>query len=138
MPSAFMDTEFVPLLKNKTGDIADVNNYRAIAISNAESQLLENVILQRIQSSRNDVDCYQFGFKKSHSTGLCAHVVKQTVNYYITGGSHVFLCFVDFTKAFDKVNYWKLFRMLLDDNLDMYCIKMLVFWYSNQLARVRW
>ena len=40
-----MDTEFVPLLKNKTGDIADVNNYRAIAISNAESKLLENVIL---------------------------------------------------------------------------------------------
>ena len=74
-----MDTEFVPLLKNKTDDIADVNNYRAIAISNAESKLLENVILQRIKSSRNDVDCYQFGFKKGHSTGLCAHAVKQTV-----------------------------------------------------------
>ena len=28
--------------------------------------------------------------------------------------------------------------LLLDDNLDVYCIKMLVFWYSNQLARVRW
>ena len=60
-----MDTEFVPLLKNKTDDIADVNNYRAIAISNAESKLLENVILQRIQSSSNDVDCYQLGFKKA-------------------------------------------------------------------------
>jgi len=49
----------------KTGDIADVINYRAIAISNAESKLLENVILQCTQSSRNDVDCYQFGFKKA-------------------------------------------------------------------------
>jgi len=71
LPSASMDTEFVPLLKNKTGDITDVSNYRAIAISNAESKLLENVILQRIQSSRDDVSCYQLGFKKGHSTGLC-------------------------------------------------------------------
>jgi len=100
--------------------------------------LLENVILQRIQSSRDDVSCYQFGFKKGHSTGLCTYMVKQTVEYYTLGGSHVFLCFVDFTKAFDKVNYWKLFRMLLNDSLDLYCIKLLVFWYSNQMACVRW
>jgi len=138
LPSAFIDTEFVPLLKNKTGDIVDASNYRAIAISNAESKLLENVILQRIQSSRDDVSCYQLGFKKGNSTGLCTYMLKQTVEYYTLGGSHVFLCCVDFSKAFDKVNYWKLFRMLLNDSLDFYRIKLLVFWYSNQMACVRW
>jgi len=91
LPSASMDTEFVPLLKNKTGDITDVSNYRAIAISNAESKLLENVILQCIQSSRNDVSCYQLGFKKGHSTGLCTYMLKQTVEYYTLGGVHVFV-----------------------------------------------
>ena len=52
----------------------------------------------------------------------------------------MFLCFLDFSKAFDKVNYWKLFRMLLNDSYDFYCIKLhvLVFWYSNQMACVRW
>jgi len=65
-------------------------------------------------------------------------MLKQTVEYYTLGGVHVFLCFVDFRKAFDKVNYWKLFRMLLNDNLDFYCTKLLVFWYSNQMACVRW
>jgi len=29
----------------------------------------------------------------------------------------VFLCFVDFTKAFDRVNYWKLFKHLLDNGV---------------------
>jgi len=65
-------------------------------------------------------------------------MLKQTVEYYTLGGSRVFLCFVDFSTAFDKVNYWKLFRMLLNDSFDFYCVKLLVFWYSNQMACVPW
>jgi len=49
---------------------------------------------------------YQFGFKTGHLTGLCTNILKHTVNYYSSQRSHVFLCFVDFSKAFDKVNYW--------------------------------
>ena len=30
-------------------------------------------------------------------------------------GCHVFCAFIDFTKAFDRVNYWKLFNKLLGD-----------------------
>ena len=43
---------------------------------------------------------------------------KKTVDYYINRGSHVFACFIDISKAFDSVNYWKLFNFLLDDNVD--------------------
>ena len=35
----------MPLLKNKTENISDVNNYRAIALSNSISKLLEDVLL---------------------------------------------------------------------------------------------
>jgi hypothetical protein len=28
------------------------------------------------------------------------------------------VCFVDFSKAFDKINYWKLLNKLLDDDVD--------------------
>jgi len=31
----------------------------------------------------------------------------------------VFGCFVDFSKAFDRVNYWKLFNKLLDDGVEL-------------------
>ena len=30
----------------------------------------------------------------------------------------MFACFIDFSKAFDRVSYWKLFHKLLDDNVD--------------------
>jgi len=65
-------------------------------------------------------------------------VVKQTLEYYASRGSHVFLCFVDFTKAFDRVNYWKLFKHLLDNGVCVSIVKLLAFWYSNQTASVLW
>ena len=58
-----------------------VDNYRAIAISNAETKILETVILQYVNDSEN-CDRYQFGFKKSHLTGLCTSAVKRTIEYY--------------------------------------------------------
>ena len=51
---------------------------------------------------------------------------------------HVFTCFVDFSKAFGKVNYWKLFCQMIDDASDMCLVRLLTFWYSNQLLCVAW
>ena len=76
--------------------------------------------------------------KSGHSTSLCTGVLKRTVDYYINKGSHVFACFVDFSKAFDNVNYWKLFNKLLDDNISSSIIRVLAYWYSNQEVCVRW
>ena len=52
--------------------------------------------------------------------------------YYLCRGSHVFTCFVDFSKAFDK----KLFRQMIDDGSDMCLVRLLAFWYSNKLLFV--
>jgi len=81
---------------------------------------------------------YQFGFKKGHSTGLCTSILKRTINYYTNHGSHVFLCFIYFTKAFDKVNYWKLLNMLLDDGIPTAVVHLLSFWFSHQQMCVKW
>jgi len=44
--------------------------------------------------------------------------VKSTTEYYVNRGSHVFATFTDVSKAFDRVNYWKLSGQLLDDGVD--------------------
>jgi len=112
--------------KNKSGDLSDLNNYRAIAISTAFSKLFESVIAETLYTE-SAVDKFQFGFKSGHSTSLCTSVFKQTVEYFTARGSHVFSCFSDYRKAFDKVNYWKLFLKLMDDCVDYRVIKLLAF-----------
>jgi hypothetical protein len=68
-----MKSIIIPLVKCKSGDLADVNNYRAIAVSTALSKLLENVLASFVQSA-NDVDAYQFWFTAGHSTIVYAPV----------------------------------------------------------------
>ena len=48
--SEFCRAVIIPLVKNKNGNLTDVNNYRAIAISNAITKLLEEIILKYLDS----------------------------------------------------------------------------------------
>jgi len=137
LPAKFAESTILPLVKVKCRDLSDVENYRAIMISNAITKVLEFVVLDKLTSS-SYVDEYQFGFKAKHSTGLCTNVLKRKIDYYTARGSYVFCSFVDFSKAFDRVNYWKLFNKLLDDNVACDVVKLLLFWYSNQSVSVRW
>ena len=138
LPQSFMDVIITPLIKNKGGNLTDINNYRAIALSNVDTKILERLLLSKTKESVSVGDKYQFGFKAGHSTSVCTGVVKKVINYYIDNGSHVFACFVDLTKAFDRVNYWKLFNQLISDGVNVYIVKLLAYWYVNQKVSVRW
>jgi len=140
VPDAFCQATIIPLVKCKSGDLTDVNNYRAIALSNSITKIMESVLFSYIESY-DSADEYQFGFKKNHSTSLCTNVLKGVVNHYRQNGSHVFACFIDFNKAFDNVDFWLLFCKLLDKDVNNKCYvatRLLAYWYSNQQMFVRW
>ena len=89
----------------------------------------------------HEADDYQFGFKKGFSTGTCTYALKQTVQYYRQRRSHVYCCFIDFSKTFDNVNYWLLFCKLLDYNNSNTCLvsvrlayEMFVRWHNCHSA----
>ena len=111
-------------------------NYRAKGVSNVISKLFEGIIAQYLHVE-SDLDVFQFGFKRGHSTALCAGVFKQAVNHYTSRGSHVFVCFVDFNKAYDTVTRSMSFPKLLDDNVNCMIVRVLDFWYTNQMYFAR-
>jgi len=67
--------------------LCDVDNYRAIVVSNAITKVFEFVLLDRVITAAPG-DEYQFGFKAEHSTGICTSVMKHTIDYYTDRGSH--------------------------------------------------
>jgi endonuclease/exonuclease/phosphatase family metal-dependent hydrolase len=138
LPTKLICTTLVPLLKNKSGDLSDVNNYRAIALSNSISKLFEDVLLDCLQQYDSDNDDCQFGFKREHSTTMGCHVLKRAIDYYRCNGSYVFSCFLNLTKAFDRVNHNLLFNKLIKLNFPVNIIKLLIYWYANQQVNVRW
>jgi len=76
IPSDFCRAVLLPLVKNKNGNLADVKNYRAIAISNAITKLLEDVLMKHLDSV-NEAEDYQFGLKKGFSTDTCTLCLKK-------------------------------------------------------------
>ena len=55
----------------------------------------------------------QFGFKPQSSTAKCTFALMETVRYFQQNKSDVYVLILDATKAFDKVNYVKLFNLLI-------------------------
>ena len=68
----------------------------------------------------------------------CTWAVQETISHYIRGGSDVFCCLLDFSKAFDKVNFNELFRKLRIRNFPPIVLRLLIFIYKNQFCYIRW
>ena len=137
IPIGLMDTLLVPLVKDKNGVLSDKDNYRPLAITCIISKVLEVLILNRFKDYFKTSD-NQFGFKESLSTDMCIFTLKQVCDYYVKNGSPVYICFLDASKAFDKINHWTLFRKLFDRNIPAIIVRILYVWYSSQQFYVKW
>jgi len=64
--------------------------------------------------------------------------MKETLSYYAANKGTVYCTQLDATKAFDRVNYCKLFRCLVNRKLPSVVLRLLVFMYTNHNTRVVW
>ena len=60
------------------------------------------------------------------------------MTYYNDFNSPVAACFLDASKAFDRVNHWRLFQKLLDRDVPLSIVRILLYWYRHQDVCVRW
>ena len=137
MPDAFMKTSLIPILKNKNGDTSAESNYRPIAIVTAMSKVFE-LCLSRIMDVYLLTSDNQFGFKQKHSTDLCIYTVKSIIQYYNYYNSPVYTCFLDASKAFDRINLWTMFKQLILRDVPVLLIRILCFWYRSQQLCILW
>ena len=75
LPADFTRTAMVPIIKNKTGDTSDKNNYRPIALVTVASKLFEICILDVLETyfvTHGD----HLRSKSKHYTDMCFLVLK--------------------------------------------------------------
>ena len=90
------------LSRTWTKDITDIDNYRSIAITLVASKVFEKIIRSKFQDCLYTND-NQFSYKVKHSTETCIFTPKSIIDYYISSSSPVYLCYIDASKAFNRV-----------------------------------
>ena len=133
VPKSFSGTVLAPIIKDKKGDLTDINNYRPIAIASVASKIFEKVILLRIKHYLCTND-NQFSYKPKHATDMCIFTLKSILDSYVTSSSPVYLCYIDSSKAFDRVNFWCLFDKLIKRKVPVILYDSL--WYGTALRNL--
>ena len=136
-PSGLLNVSVYPIPKNNRKSLNDSENYRGIALGSVIGKVLDWVILN---DNRDVLDSsnLQFGFKPGSSTTQCTFVVSECINYYLQHGSNTHVVFLDASKAFDRVEYVKLFSLLIHKGLDPIICRLLLNMYTNQNVKVKW
>ena len=136
-PDSMSLGSMVPIPKCKLKALENSDNYRSIALSSNFGKLLDWVILLKEQKTLSRSDA-QFGFKEKSSTTQCTFVFLETVNYYNSHGSNCYSMLLDATKAFDRVQYCKLFKELINRGMPPTVVRLLLYMYTNQRLQVKW
>ena len=126
-----------PLIKDSRKSQQDSDNYRSLTIGTCISKIFDVIIMNKHSSIFHTSD-NQFGFKEKLSTNMCTFALNETISYYTKNGSKVYALFLDASKAFDRLNYVKLFNKLLHKKMCPITIRLLLNMYLNQKIQVKW
>ena len=137
MPQDLLIGTIVSIPKDNRASLITSNNYRGITLCSALSKLIDVIIICRY----NDVlltSNMQYAFKDNHSTVMCSLTLKEVITYYLNNKSEVYTCFVDASKAFDKVRHDQLFNVLIDRGMSPVILRMMMDMYKRQSLRTVW
>ena len=135
VPNNFLPCTIIPIPKGHNANLSVSENYRGIALSSIFGKVFDNIILDRYQCQLASSKL-QFGFKRDSSTNLCSMMLKETLSYYYNLQTPVYCTFLDASKAFDRIKYCKLFRLLLKRTLPVCIIRVLMYLYTHNFLRV--
>jgi len=133
----FLTITIIPIPKGINTNVSNSENYRGIALSSVLGRTFDLIVLHRYSDSLESCDL-QFGFKKNRTTAMCTMIVKEAISLYTSSNSTVHCVFLDSSKAFDRVEYCKLFKLLMDRHVPPHVTRILLNMYTGQQVRVLW
>ena len=130
-PLLLKTSDIAPIFKG--GDQGEPSNYRPVALTSYITKLFEKVIRKRMVEhleTHNLFNNSQHGFRTGRSclSQLLAHF--DTINSLLERGYNVDTVYLDFSKAFDKVDH----RILLTKLIGFGINKELINWISSYLT----
>jgi len=97
----------------KKGDTCDISNYRPISLTNVDYRILAYVLAERLQSVIDSiVSKDQNAYIRNRYMGDNIRLVQDVIEYFEASQKGGLLFMIDFTKAFDSIDWKFMFKAL--------------------------
>jgi hypothetical protein len=117
LPQDLKKSIFIPL--RKKDDAVECEDHRTICIMSHVTKIFLRVILRRIRNKiRPEIAEVQCRFVKDSGTRNAIYIIRTLFERTIEVKINQYLCFIDYTKVFDKVRHKKLIDILNSINID--------------------
>lgn len=97
-------------------------------------KIIQNRVYKRLENELSDE---QFGFREGLGTREALFCVRLLAQKICEFKKNLFICFIDFEKAFDQVLHGKLFEYLEQKGINSYELRLLKYLYYNQVASIK-
>ena len=137
VPQDFRDAHITPIFKK--GRKSDPSNYRPISLTSQVGKLMERIIKKTLTTYLEDsgiLSNQQHGFRRNRScvTNLLEYLDK--VTKIIDSGEPVDIVFVDYKKAFDKVDHKSLIAKAKKIGIDGLLLNWIESWLTGRRQKV--
>ena len=114
-PQDWKRSVFIPIPKN--GNARECSNYHTTALISHTSKEMLNIIQARLQQYMNcELPDVQAGFREGRGTRDQIANIQWIIKKARELQKNIYFCFIDYAKAFDCVDYNKLWKILDGNN----------------------
>ena len=124
----------------KKGNNTDTNNYRGITVLSCIGKLFTRLLNDRLNKwaeSESVLTESQFGFRKSRGTTECIFILKGLIDILFARGKKCYVCFVDYTKAYDLLDRSAVFTKLIQNGVSSKYINIIKSLYQKMKLSVK-
>ena len=135
-PQDWKRSTLIPIPRNDS--TKECANYQTIALISHASKVMFNILQARLQHYANpEIPDVQVGFIKGRGTRYQIANIFWIIENARAFQKSIYLCFIDYTKAFDCVDHDKLWKALREMEMPDHLTCLLINLYAGQEATVR-
>ena len=124
-------------LKKKT-EATKCSNYCTISLIAHTAKIIAKILIRRIEKKTEDVlGEDQFGFRRGKGTRDAIGMMRIIAERTLEIGEELCVCFIDWQKAFDRVNWTKLMQILKRIGINWRERRLISKLYMEQKVKVR-
>ena len=122
----------------KKANAMECGEYRTISLMSHVMKVILRIILHRNENKiEKEIDASQTGFRPKMGTREGIFNLKIIIDNYLEVHKPVFICFIDYSKAFDRVYHEEIVNCLKKIYIDEADIQIIQTLYWNQEACIR-